>query len=123
MYSAESYKYGGQYVAKYFGWGFTPGDYGIFGFVYEYGLLGAGWFLIFIITQLKRAIFVWKHNRNYAYLIFLVFVIVDSYTELYWIMSNGLFALVIYMVMLKYECIKIHRMQGYSLKHIGLRNV
>ena len=107
VYSAESYNYGAQYVALRYGWSFTPGDYGLIGFVYEYGLLGAGWFLLFLVSQLKRAFYVWKYGNNYAYIIFLFFIIVDSYSELYWIRSNGLFALVIYMVMLQYKYTEI----------------
>lgn len=103
VYTAETFKYGGQYVHKHFSWSFTPSDHGIMGFIYEYGLLGAGWFLLFVVSQFKRAFYVWKYNRNYAYIIFLFFIVIDSYSELYWIMNNGLFALVIYMVMLHSE--------------------
>ena len=109
VYSAESYNYGGQYVRQHFGWSFTPGDYGIMGFIYEYGLLGADWFIFFAITQLRRALYVWKHKKNYAYIIFLAFILIDSYSELYWILSNGLFVLVLYMIMLKYECLSINK--------------
>lgn len=103
VYSTEAYEYGASFVRKYFSWSFTPNDYGIMGFIYQYGLLGAIWFVLFVAVQLRRSLYVWRHNNNYAYLVFLVFIVVDSYSELYWIMSNGLFVLVIYMVMLKNE--------------------
>ena len=103
VFTDKTYSYGGQYVKRLFGWSFTPGDHGIMGFIYEYGGLGAGWYIALIITQVKKAIAVWKYNKNYAYIIFLVFIIIDSYSELYWILSNGIFVLVVYMTMLHKE--------------------
>lgn len=78
VYTTESFAYGGQLVRQMFSWSFTPGDYGVFGFIYEYGLLGMAWFLTFIITQLKRALYVWKKKKIYTYIVFLIFIIIDS---------------------------------------------
>ena len=102
-YTTESNEYAAQPVGKLFGWSFTPGDHGIFGFIYEYGLLGAIWFLLFIITQLKRALYVSKYRKKYVYLTYMFFIFIDSYSELYWIYSNGIFALCVFIVMLDSE--------------------
>lgn len=101
--SPESYEYGGQLVRKMFGWEFTPNDHGAMGFIYQYGLFGVAWLALLLGTQLHRAMYVRKHAKNYIYIVYLVFIVIDSYSELYWLTSNGIFALCIFMVMLDRE--------------------
>ncbi|MCR5743003.1 MAG: O-antigen ligase family protein [Lachnospiraceae bacterium] len=110
-YTDAGFDYGAQYIRKHFGWNFSAGDYGVFGLVYEYGLLGLGWFVFFVVTQLKRAFTVWKYKKNYAYLIYIFFIIINSYSEFYWFRGNGLFATVIFMCMLNQEYKEVHRVE------------
>mgnify|MGYP006873238230 FL=1 len=56
-------------------------------------------------------VYIIAYKKNYAYLIYMFFIIINSYSEFYWFRGNGLFATVIFMCMLNQEYKEVHRVE------------
>lgn len=57
-------------------------DNGVFGFMFEYGLLGLFFLLLFYIFLIKKAVYVYKQTNNSFFIGYIIFSILGMYTLL-----------------------------------------
>ena len=59
-------------------------DNGIFGYLYCYGVIGIVWILAFYISILKKSYYLFKHDRKYHFLLYIIFEIGNLYMGIHW---------------------------------------
>lgn len=82
-------------------------DNGIFGFVYCFGVIGLIWIVELYIQNYKKAIFLYRKNKTYIYLMYLIFETGNLYMGMHWYYYYTLpFVLILTLMDYDYKCEK-----------------
>lgn len=82
--------------------GIFPVDNGIFGLLYEYGLLGVIWLICFFVDIFRRSFVLYKDNSQYHFLLYIIFEIGNLYIGMQWFFYYAA-AFMIFMALLNWE--------------------
>lgn len=77
-------------------------DNGIFGVLYEYGLLGVVWVFVFYADIIRRSFVLYRDNNQYHFLLYIIFEIGNLYIGMHWFFYYAA-AFMIFMALLNWE--------------------
>lgn len=64
--------------------GYIRADNGVIGFMYAHGIIGLVWLLLFFLSALRRASYVYKKLDNYAYFLYFIYETMNLYMGMHW---------------------------------------